>query len=292
MTSPSRQQLLKTIAQLDQALDNHEQWHKNIVRSLITRAAPDPADLEPDAHRHCRLGQWYGSTETQPLRKHPAFLALGKAHEQMHALATSLLLKSAAQAVIEPDEIDDFSNARDRLKLELQSLRTELNEYIQNHDPLTGARNRVNMLPDLREQHSLVQRGVQQCAIAILDLDHFKEMNDRYGHLTGDAVLASAVERLEALVRPYDRIYRYGGEEFLLCMPNTTVDIAVNLVERLRAALEANEVRTNNLSLRVTASFGVAALDGTRTVEESIDKADKAMYLAKKRGRNRVEAES
>lgn len=292
MTCPTRPQLLTTIAQLDQALDNHEQWHKGIVRALIAHLPPEPADLAPDAHRRCRLGQWYDSDETRTLRDHPAFLALGKAHEQMHRTATKLLQHAGNRLPIHPEEIDAFGDVRDRLKLELQSLRQELAEALANRDPLTGARNRVSMLSDLREQHSLVQRGAQPCAIAIIDLDLFKKINDHYGHLTGDTVLASTVQCLESLIRPYDRIYRYGGEEFLLCMPNTSVDAAIQLAERLRAAVAAIEVKNSDGAiLRVSASFGVAALDKVRSVEDSIDKADKAMYLAKRRGRDRVEAE-
>lgn len=292
MPCPSRQQLLTTIAQLDQALDNHEQWHKGIVRALIAHVPPDAADLEPDAHRRCHLGQWYESDATRSLRDHPAFLALGKAHEQMHSSATKLLQHACDKLPIQAEEIDAFGDVRDRLKLELQSLRQELAEALANRDPLTGARNRLSMLADLREQHALVQRDAQQCAIAIIDLDFFKKVNDHYGHLTGDAVLASTVHCLESLIRPYDRIYRYGGEEFLLCMPNTSVDAAIPLAERLRAAVAAIEVKSSDGAiLRVSASFGVAALHKMRSVEESIDKADKAMYLAKHRGRNRVELE-
>lgn len=291
MPRHSPQQLLQIVAQLDQALENHEQWHKQVVRTLIARLPPQSADLLPDAHRHCRLGRWYDSDEAKSLADRPAFVALGTAHEQMHQTARMLLQCVVDNSPIPLDEIDAFSHLRDRVKLEIQSWRQELVDAVNNRDPLTGARNRVNMLADLREQLALVERGAQQCAIAIVDLDYFKEVNDRHGHLAGDAVLASTAECLEKLVRPYDRIYRYGGEEFLLCMPNTSVDAGVLLAERLRAAIAANEVQAiNGPVLHITASFGVAALKAGQTVEVSIDQADKALYLAKSQGRNRVEA--
>jgi diguanylate cyclase (GGDEF)-like protein len=149
------------------------------------------------------------------------------------------------------------------------------------------------MLSDLREQHALVRRGVQQCSIAILDLDHFKNVNDQHGHPAGDATLASISHCLQTGVRPYDRIYRYGGEEFLVTMPSTTIDSALAVAERLRAAVEASEIRsTGGLVLRITASFGVAALEATRPIEESIDRADKALYRAKASGRNCVSREA
>jgi diguanylate cyclase len=285
-------QLQMAIAQLDQAIYNHEQWYKNLVRVLVVRLPPEGPDLMPDAHHRCRFGQWYDSEATGVLRDHSAFVALGQAHEQMHRSATQLLQRIADGLPVPASDLDQFNDVLDRLRLELQSLRRELVETAQNRDPLTGARNRTSLLSDLREQQALVRRGVQQCALAMIDLDHFKNVNDRYGHAVGDAVLASTSQCLQAAVRPYDRIYRYGGEEFLLCMPNTTVDAAVGIAERLRVAVSAQEIRHGGGSqaLEVTASFGVAALDGARPVEESVDRADKAVYHAKTAGRNRVEA--
>lgn len=290
MTCYSHPDLLNMVAQLDRALDMHEHWYNGIVRTFIARLPPAAADLLPDAHRRCALGQWYNSDEPRMLKDHPAFAALGDAHEQMHHMATLLLQRVNQNAAVSADEIDEFSTVRDRMKLQIQSWRQDLSDIAQNSDALTGARNRVTMLSDLREQHSLVQRGVQRCAIALFDLDHFKDVNDRHGHLAGDNVLACTIHHLDSLIRPYDRIYRYGGEEFLLCMPNTSLDDAAHLAERLRAAVESNRIAaTTDVVLQITASFGVSALDAAKSVEESIDEVDKALYLAKSRGRNRVE---
>ncbi|GAB3537916.1 hypothetical protein GCM10027343_02300 [Noviherbaspirillum agri] len=289
----TNEQLLNAIAQIDHALDEHEQWHNGMMRTFIARIAPDPVDLSPDAYRHCAFGEWYDSAQTWIMKEHPSFVALGEAHQAMHRKAGKLLHRMVENSPILPEEIDEFTNARDRMKLQLQSLRQELLDVVQNRDPLTGARNRVTMLSYLRLQHSLVLRGAQQCAIALIDFDYFKEVNDRYGHQTGDAVLTYAIRMIESMIRPYDRIYRYGGEEFLLCMPNITVNDAIHLAKRLRKAIASNEVDTDDgRSLAVTASFGVAPLGASCSVEESIDKADKALYLAKSRGRNRVEAAS
>lgn len=293
MSRYSNEQLLNAIAQIDHALEKHEQWHNNIVRTFIARMDPDPGDLSPDAHRHCPFGEWYEAAQLRMMGDHPSFVALGEAHEQMHRKAAKLLRRMVENNPILPEEIDEFTNARDRMKLQLQSLRQELVDVVQNSDPLTGARNRVTMLSYLRLQHSLVQRGAQQCAIGLVDVDYFKEVNDRYGHQTGDAVLAYTVQTIASMIRPYDRIYRYGGEEFLLCMPNVSLEDAVHLSKRLRKAIASNEIETEDgRAFSVTASFGVAPLSASCTVEESIDKVDKALYLAKSRGRNRVEVTS
>jgi diguanylate cyclase len=144
---------------------------------------------------------------------------------------------------------------------------------------------------ELREQHALVRRGLQECSLAMVDIDFFKAVNDTHGHAMGDAVLRSVAQYLQANIRPYDQLYRYGGEEFLLCLPETSVAAAVGLTERLRAGVAAQSIgnSTDGPGIRVTASFGVAALDGSLPVEKAIERADQAMYGAKSAGRDRVE---
>jgi diguanylate cyclase len=287
----SDEQLQTAIVQLDQAMYNHDQWHRNLLRVLVSRLPPDAADLMSDAHRRCRFGQWYESDAAGFMRELPAFVALGEAHAQMHQGAAGLLQRVADDLPVSPSGVDQFNNVLDRMRLELQSLRHELADTAQNRDPLTGVRNRASLLSDLREQHAMVRRGVQACALAMVDLDHFKEINDRHGHPAGDTLLRAISEALQAQVRPYDRIYRNGGEEFLLCLPQTTIDDAVGIVDRLRVAIGALQVDPGGGGsvLQITASFGVAAVNAELSVEESIDRADKALYQAKAAGRNRVE---
>jgi len=291
-TTPTRQQLQSTIAELDQAIYNHEQWYKNVLRALISHVPADAADLMPDAHRRCRFGHWYESVPAVFLRQHPAFLSLELAHKNMHDCARNLLELVANGTPIPPTSLDLFENALDKMRLEIHALHHEFTEIAQNLDPLTGALTRAGLLSWLREQHSLVQRGAQTCALTLLDLDHFKQINDRYGHAVGDRVLISTVQCLQTLLRPYEKIYRYGGEEFLICMPGTTLENACGVAERLRDTVAAQRIQSeaSDHNLQVTASFGVTILDPSLSVEDSIERADKAMYEAKKTGRNCVVA--
>ncbi len=290
----SSQQLLAVITQLDQAIYNHEQWHKGVVRVLIAGLPADAADLVPDAYRNCRFGRWHESEEPGPLCDHPAFVALGEAHRQMHESAAALLQRREDGLDVPINEYDQFTNLLDRMRLEIQSLRSELQEAAHSRDPLTGARNRAGLLTYLREQQALVRRGVQSCALAMVDIDHFKEVNDRHGHAAGDAVLRRLAERFLGELRPYDRLYRYGGEEFLIVMPQLSLEDAVEVSERLRRGLSAGGAGDGAgvADLRVTVSIGIAALDAEQAVEESIDRADAALYRAKEEGRDRVELSS
>jgi len=176
------------------------------------------------------------------------------------------------------------------LQADLVKAREALREQA-THDPLTGLWNRYALLDALEREHSRAVREGTPLAVIMVDLDHFKRVNDTYGHQAGDAVLREAAGRMQAGVRSYDLVGRYGGEEFLIVLPGTSGANAVQLAERLRAAVAQEPVGHDLLRIRVTASFGVstsgpALIADPRTL---IRLADEALYRAKAQGRNRVE---
>jgi diguanylate cyclase (GGDEF)-like protein len=285
------QQTQNAMVQLDQALYSHEQWFKALMRTLVARLPADAADLESESHRLCRFGQWYYSSATVSLSEHPGFIALGSEHEQMHRLAAALLTRVTEDNPVTASDFDRFNNALERTRLEIQSLRKEFDEMLRNRDPLTGARGRNSMLTELREQHALVRRGVQPCTLAMLDIDHFKRVNDNHGHVAGDRVLVATADRVQQGLRPYDRLYRFGGEEFLLCLPSTDLVSAMGVIERLRQAIADNAIEVEGApALSVTASFGASQLEDGVQLEQCIKRADEALYAAKRAGRNCVRA--
>jgi diguanylate cyclase (GGDEF)-like protein len=280
-------ELQPIIAQLDQAIHNHEQWLKTLNRTLTCRSRCDERDLAGDAYRRCLFGQWYYGHAPQKLREHPAFLAVEAEHRRMHEHAGRLLASAAAGTPILPADYDEMANAMERMHLQIYTLKHELEESVYRLDPLTGAFSRLSMLTTLREQRELVRRRVHPCCIAILDLDHFKAVNDTYGHLAGDAVLAAVVRRMTARLRPYDSVFRYGGEEFLVCMLNADLDTGFVAAERLRKEIASAPVEAGGACpVAVTASFGIALLRPDIPVEQSIACADRALLKAKTCGRN------
>lgn len=290
MDSFTNQQLQLIITQLDQAIQNHDCWYKNLLRVLVAHLSPEETDLMPDAHRRCLFGQWYDSSQAEFIKEHPAFVSLGASHEKMHHSARVLLQRITENTPIAVSDWDQFSNHLESMRLAFQILRHEFADAVQNRDPLTEAQTRTNLLTNLSQQQALVERERQSCALVMLDLDHFKHINDEYGHAAGDEVLVSTVKCIKSALRPYDQIYRYGGEEFIICMPDTTVEQARQAAERMRSAVEAQcfQFDGSDAGLNVTASFGVSALSSSFSVEETMDLADQAMYKAKSAGRNRV----
>ena len=152
-------------------------------------------------------------------------------------------------------------------------------------DPLTGLANRRRLVEELTYQSTLVSED-HQVAVIYLDLDHFKDVNDRHGHATGDAVLCWVGEVAGRTVRRNDLVARLGGEEFVIVTAGTGPDRALQLAERLRRVLP-DELESAT-GVRVTASFGVVSLRADETAEMVLDRVDKLMYAAKGEGRDRV----
>ncbi len=286
MLNVAQEELQAAVAQLEQAMYHHEQWYGALNRTLICRLPHDKHDVQPNAHHECRFGQWFYRHASQALREHPAFIAIESVHERMHQLAARLLITTAAGRTIPPHDFDGFSNALERLRLEILTLRKELEDMLYNRDALTGAQSRIGMLTRLREQQELVKRHIQFCAIAMMDLDRFKRVNDTHGHQIGDCVLAGTARFVIENLRPYDKLFRYGGEEFLICMQNADLKTGHALVERIREGLAAKPLDCGGEPLFITASFGLTLLDPDVPIEQSVDRSDRALYAAKHAGRN------
>jgi diguanylate cyclase (GGDEF)-like protein len=284
----NQDELRSFLTQIDQAIYNHNQWYESLIRALICHLPCDRRDAGRNAHRECLFGQWYYSPAAQKLKDHPGFNALGKEHECVHQNAIDLIQLEGAGSAVPILDFEKFNNALGSMRLQLQTLKRELEELLYNRDSLTRAHTRTGMLTNLRELQELVKRGIQSCSVAMMDLDHFKAINDTFGHAAGDKVLVSVTYHILENLRPYDRIFRYGGEEFLITMLHTDPDSGFVAIERLRDVISGNQVDFDGGDIGVTVSFGLTLLDPETPVEQSIERADKALYAAKAAGRNRT----
>jgi diguanylate cyclase (GGDEF)-like protein len=177
---------------------------------------------------------------------------------------------------------------RVRAEREVQRLQAQLLEQ-STHDPLTGLYNRRFMGEALERALADARQHQQEVSVIMCDVDHFKAINDRVGHLGGDEVLCAVGRVLEASGRRDDVCCRYGGEEFLLVLPTMTVADAHARAEEIRRAVESQLIPFAGSRLAVTASFGVAGFPiAGRSIDEVLIAADRALYAAKRLGRNRV----
>lgn len=185
--------------------------------------------------------------------------------------------------------------ARVRVHMQIKILQDELrrsNQLLQEQaqtDPLTGLCNRRHLYQILSSELNRCCRNQQPIAMIMIDIDHFKQINDSYGHQAGDAVLVGIADLLQNQLRTYDRVARYGGEEFCLVLPETDLEEAGIVAERLRQMVEKTVFEPKQQNCKLTISLGVSAYRGCDegSLEELINIADSALYAAKEAGRNR-----
>lgn len=282
--------LQTTLSQVNKALFEHSQWYSAFIRSIICKLPANELNVLPESHASCHFGIWFHSESNLIPTTHPRYITIDQKHKAMHQLATKMLMDFQENGSVSVLNYDKFSYALEKFQAELTEFVREIENLLYQHDTLTGANTRLGLLPALKEHQALMKREPEsQCCIVMMDFDKFKEINDTYGHVSGDKVLTTIIHYITEQLRPYDSIYRYGGEEFVILMQQTDLSTGYNIVERLRKEIASLPIKIGCGELiHITASFGLVELDTNTTIEKLIELADIAMYEAKAAGRNCV----
>ncbi len=255
---------------------------RTVLRGVLESGQPASYDVQVPMD-----GLWY-RTEVMPLRRNGVV-------DQLILITSNLSSLKQAQAELEARnrELTDHKARLDeqvvRRTQELQTAYTQL-EAIARHDAVTGLLTRREVLARLDEEVERARRYGSPLSILMLDLDHFKDVNDTYGHVAGDRVLAAAGRVLTGALRTSDHAGRYGGEELLAVIPETAIQGATEAARRILDSFAALAHQSDAGSFQVTCSIGVASLDAAMTPEALLIAADKALYQAKAAGRNTVVA--
>jgi diguanylate cyclase (GGDEF)-like protein len=198
-----------------------------------------------------------------------------------------LTITSSRVAAFRKEDVDLLAFIATTMALDIDNARLR---RLSVTDPLTEAYNREFLQQQLPQSIEQAERRGEPLAVAMIDVDHFKDVNDRLGHEVGDRVLAEVAHRLRAAIRSDDLLVRYGGEEFLVLLPGSDADKAAEVAERMRSKMEDDPIEIDGTLVEVRISLGVAqyrpAMDSPGQL---VKRADVALYAAKGRGRNRVE---
>ena len=247
--------------------------------------------VHPQDRQIVKEGYIPGSlNKAQPGHHEFRFLCKNGAVKWVEALCSSIRHRGRPATMGNVTDVTQRKRAeeeREQLIADLTIAREAL--YFQaNRDALTSLWNRFAVLERLNEELDRAAREKQSLAVIMTDLDHFKRINDTYGHQVGDLVLQETASRIRSSLRPYDIVGRYGGEELLIAMPGCDEERAVSLAERIRLAVCDRPIETDEGPVAVTVSLGVALVDGPTKadVDEVISRADNALYRAKDAGRN------
>lgn len=285
-----REEIQHLTEELEVIIAAHLAWFKHINRVLVYGQSVPQSDLAEDAHIRSPFGQWYYGHNPHPLKESPDFQEMGALQQAMHAAAREALMDALDGRQPRPEVYDRCIDLALRLNTSLRRTQLEIIGELLSTDSLTGCASRRGMLVKLREEQERSLRIQRPCCVCLLDFDRFKRVNDELGHPAGDAVLRQGMKFVASALRKYDSVYRYGGEEFLICLPGSPLKDAGLVVERIREGLERLPIRLpSGDHYSVTASFGLAEMQPRRPVEEAIASADMALLRAKENGRNRVE---
>ena len=278
------------IEELEVIIAAHLAWFRQLNRTLLYGGTVNKPDLDEDAHLRSPFGQWYYSKEPHPLAESADYVMLGATQQAMHAAARLVLFEVLDQRRPSPELYDQCIDLALRLNTNLRRLQLEIIGELLSTDSLTGCASRRGMMVKLREEQARAERIQRPCCLCLMDFDHFKRVNDEFGHPTGDAVLRQGMRYVSTALRKYDTVFRYGGEEFLICLPGSPIKDAALVIERVREGLQQLHIRMpNGDTIHVTASFGLAEMHPRHDVEDAIANADMALLRAKEMGRNRVE---
>lgn len=284
------EQVLRAAEDLDRLMGDLCRWSQECtIAAARTRPATTAADGRAAPPRAWDADPWYSGPHRAVHKDSPLVGEIDGLVQRMQEAAEPLLREFAERPPEFPAGYPDFLAVVLELSGAMRRLLCETWNLLANIDPLTGIGNRNAMLRHLQIERDRHERNRQCCCIAVIDVDRFKSINDACGHLAGDTILRSIASVLAASVRPYDVVFRYGGDEFILCLPNTDLRLAWAVVERLRLKIAGWEVPLKSgARITATVSIGVAPLSSEHSVEDSLDLADRALYSAKRLGRNRL----
>ncbi len=280
---------LTAVREFDKAILNHTSWLKQVHTGLICNTPADEFNLREDAHHQCDFGQWFYGSAMEKFRGEPAWERIREGHRAMHAAVRNMLIHHRDVQQIRVEEYEHFMDLAIQFKQDVRNYQFLLISQVCTVDHLTGAWNRHAMAMKLTEEYERTLRTAQPCSLCMMDLDHFKRVNDEYGHKVGDEALQAVTSLVSSELRSNDSLCRYGGEEFLILLPNTTLAQAEILLNRIRSKMEQMPVASlSGQNIHITASFGVASMVRFESPEDVLEQADHALLAAKAQGRNQV----
>jgi diguanylate cyclase (GGDEF)-like protein len=284
---PSRHDTL--IDDIDRGIESHLAWNHRLLRFSLLRGQPGDEILAPHGHQLCQLGLWLARIRNELAAFDPALTqAIFAAHEAMHLAVRQLCLRTLQGQPAELADFDAYEQSQNLMVARLHTLRQLIVEASMQHDVLTGLPLRHGVEHAFRQRHEDALRTQRTLWIAMIDADHFKQVNDTHGHAVGDLALRHLAQCMVASLREQDILLRFGGEEFLamlLTPPGLGVEVAA---QRLLDAVRTKPLPLDSggtLVLGVT--IGLARVQATEPLASAIARADQALLLGKAQGRNR-----
>ncbi|OJZ05814.1 MAG: diguanylate cyclase [Thiobacillus sp. 63-78] len=277
------------ITELDTAVEAHMEWTRRILRCVLLQSPPDEDMYDPDAHTLCHFGGWFRANRNHfDLLDAPSAARVHTSHQTMHDAIRSICGNVQAGRTEKEASLAAFEQSQSELIGLLAHFKTLILSAATRRDPLTQLPLRYGIESDFILFQKEARRNRTLLYLAIIDIDHFKRVNDTWGHPTGDRVLRHLADTLKRSLRDNEPLYRYGGEEFLWLLKCKSATEARQSARRVLAIVGTTPVPINdNEILRLTVTMGLARVGEQDDLESAIQRADQALYEGKNNGRNR-----
>jgi len=270
------------------AANAHLRWLHKLNKSLLINHTLLDDFLHEQGHERCIFGHWLINSPKLP-KTIKSLDEILHEHQAMHDYAYKIAHQKKRSQPISASDYEQFTSHQTKLLQLIMILLESLKSSVFLFDPLTNTFNRQTMNTLLENEIERSKRDKHTSTIALLDIDHFKSVNDQHGHQAGDIALSTCASFIKEDLRPYDNIFRYGGEEFLLLFPDSTPEKAESILERIRIGISKLNISIGSgKCIQLTVSTGITNLEINSPLEESISKADQALYRAKQTGRNKT----
>jgi len=277
------------IAELDTAVEAHMNWTRRILRCVVLRTTPGDDVLDPMAHTLCHFGSWFMSSRAEfEALDAQAAQRVEAVHQAMHDAIRSICTRVLAEQPGNHADLEAFEQSQSELLVLLARFKTLILTKAVRHDPLTGLPLRYGIENDFALYRKAARRNRTLLYVAMIDVDHFKPINDTHGHLVGDLVLRQLADVLKQTLRSNEPLYRFGGEEFLWLLQCPSAAEAEQSAQRLLGAVRTASVPIpDGAPLALTVTLGLARVREQDDLSSAIMRADLALYEGKKSGRDR-----
>jgi diguanylate cyclase (GGDEF)-like protein len=275
-----------SITELNLAINDHYDWAGKFLRLSLLGGEVDGDILDPNSAQHCRFSRWLSLRMNGEALDKEMVITIDKNHTHMHNVARELMQSIVHQHVTD-SLLMKYQKAQQEFIHNLDQYKEHLFSWRNLHDALTGLPLRHLLYREFPLVRAQCQRMNHHLYLLIIDIDHFKSINDTWGHNAGDDVLRNVALALKEATRKAERIYRFGGEEFIILLDAKNDRDAQTAAQRIQQYLQQHSFLVGDDKITVTATGGLAKVLETDTLHQTIGRADKAMYHGKNTGRNR-----
>lgn len=278
------------IIELDAAVEAHMDWSRRVMRCAVLRASPGEDVLADEAHMLCRFGHWFASQRSD-FDKLDAQKAqqVEVVHQAMHDAIRAICANILAGQPGAASDLAVFEESQSELIGLMAGFKTQFLADAVCNDPLTGLPLRYGIEDEFVQAQKAVRREQTQLYVAMIDVDHFKRINDQYGHAVGDSALRHLTDSLTIVLRPNEPLFRFGGEEFLMLMQCPSREAASIAAKRL-----VDQVRNSPMAMgddaqpiNMTITLGLTRVRQDEFLDDAVARADLALYAGKRSGRDR-----